>query len=344
MVISSCLFARYSRRIAAGALVAFLCALPGCFDDVWRGNVAIINGTGITLNQVAALRNSTYFEWTNAPLTEMDDMRKQYGEALTNLLAVELVKQYLKSKKLDVTDEEVAAEEERIRADYPQGTFKDMIIGESIDMESWRFLLKNHLSVQRFLDKVLKPNIVIKPEEIAAYFKTHPEEFVRPPWVHFYFISGGDKSAVEACAHELAATKNPVETQTNNPHAVVRTAYMDEHRLDPLIRDTVAKVEPGNLSEVIRMEDEFHQILLVERRGERPLEASEAFLLIEQRLLDQKYGAAYNTWLADRMAKATIKIAAQLLPQEKNEPKPTGTAASSGEVAPPKTEERKPGT
>ena len=296
----------------AGA-IALAMLLSACFDDVWRGNVATINGTGITLDQMAALRNSIYFDWTITPLTEMENMRKQYGEALTNLLAVELVKQHLKRKKLEVSPEEVAAEEARIRADYPPGTFEQMIVDEAIDMESWRFLLLNSLSVRRFLDAVLRPNIAILPEEVGTYLKEHPEEFVRPPWVHFYMVSGTEKDVVEKCAKELAESMDPARVQTENPNALVRTVRMDVPRLPSVYSDELAKMNPGDLSPMVTTEDEFHQMCLVEKLSERPLEPGEAYLQIERTLLEQKSAVEYNKWIASQMAKANIKVASKLL-------------------------------
>lgn len=292
----------------------FVFCLAGCMENVWRGEVASINGRPITLAQVIALRNSTYFDWTSSPMAELDVMRKQYGDALTNLLVVELVKQQLEKKKLGVTDEEVRAEEDLIRSDYPPGTFEDTLVSEAIDLETWRFLLRNYLSVQRFLDRILRPEVVISPDEASAYLREHPQEFVRPSWAYFFLISGVEENEVAECGKQLDATGDPVRVQEMNPDTVIRAVRMDIPRLDPAFAEEIAGLGPGDLSRVLHVGDEYHQILLLETLPERQAEPREAYMQIEEILATQKLHVAYNKWVMGRLKKATIKVSHQLLP------------------------------
>lgn len=296
------------------ALAALLLGLAGCTDNVWQGQVATINGRPITLAQVSALRNSTYSDWVASPTADIDDMRKQYGDALTNLLAVELVKQHLEKKKLEITDEELQTQEEVIRSDYPPGTFEDTLVSEGIDLETWRFLLRNYLSVQRLLDKVLRPEIAISPEEASAYLEAHPKEFIRPPWAYFFLISGFDGNEVAACGKALDETGDPARVQEAHPDTIIRTVRMDIPRLDPALAGEVSGLRPGDLSRVMQVNGEYHQALLLEILPERQAEPREAYLQIEEILMARKLNVAYNEWVLGRLRKASIKVSQQLLP------------------------------
>lgn len=296
------------------ALVLNLSGVSGCTDNIWRGQVATVNGNVITLDQVAALRNSTHFDWTSSAPADLGVMRKQYGDALTNLIAVELVKQQLAKKKLSVTAGEVLSEEALIRADYPPGTFEDVLVGEAIDLEMWRFLLHNHLSVQRFLDTMLRPEIVITPEETDAYLKAHSQEFILPPWAYFFLVTGTERENVNACAKDLDADGDPVQVQERHPDVLIRTVRLDINRLDPALGEALTGLESGDLSPVIEFGGEFHRILLLERRPERQAGPNEAYLQIQETLVGQKLQAQYNEWVRNRMRKATIKVSQQLLP------------------------------
>lgn len=289
--------------------------LAGCTDNVWRGEVARVNGRPISLDQVAAMRNSTYFDWTSHPMAELDVMRKQYGDALTDLVAVELVKQYLAKKKLSVTAGELADKEAQIRADYPPGAFEEVLVSEAIDLETWRFLLHNHLSVQRFLDRVLRRDMALSPEEVEAYRRARPNAFLRPPWAYFFLVSGAEADRVAACAKDLDASSDPVHVQESHPDVSIRTVRMDTPRLDPAIAEEVEKLRPGDLSPVFEVNSEFHQILLLQSLPAREADAREAYLQIEEALGSRKLQAAYNQWVQTRLKKADIEISKHLLPR-----------------------------
>lgn len=308
-------FFRFSKPVAAMGLVCLaLLAVAACTDNIWRGQVATVNGESITLDQVRALRNSTHFGLTSLPLDDLEIMRKEYGDALTSLVAVALVKQQLAKKKMTVTQDDVLAEESLIRADYPTGTFEEILVGEGIDLETWRFLLHNHLSVQRFLDRILRPDIVITPEEADAYLKAHPGESVRPPWAYFFLVSGGDKDLVEACAKDLDKLGDPLLVQERHPKVFIRTVRLDTNRLAPALAGVVSKLHPGDLSPVLSMDGEFHVVLLLETLPQRQAEPDEVYLQIEEILVAQKIQAAYNEWITRRMQKSTIKVSSHLLP------------------------------
>ncbi len=308
------IFRKRSFPLKCVYLLLGLLLASGCTDNIWRGQVATVNGNPITLDQVTALRNSTHFDWTSSPVAELEVMRKQYGDALTSLIAVELVKEHLAKKKLSVTREEALAEENLILADYPPGTFEKILVEEAIDLETWRFLLHNHLSVQRFLDKVLRPEIIITQEEVVAYLNAHPREFVRPPWAYFFLVTGGNEAEVAACGKDLDADGDPVLVQERHPEVIIRTVRLDTNRLHPRLAEEIARLRPGDLSPIFTVEGEVNQILLLETLPERRAEPDEAYLQIEKTLLMEKLQIAYNEWVRNRIQKATIKISKQFLP------------------------------
>lgn len=307
-----------------------LCLLAGCMDNVWRGQVATVNGSPITLDQVTALRNSTYFDLASSPALDLEVMREQYGDALANLIAVELVKQYLAKKKLSVTREEVLAEENLIRADYSPGAFDSLLVDEAIDLEAWRFLLHDHLSVQRFLDKIIRPDIAITPEEADAYLRSHPGEFVRPPWAYFFLITGSNPEDVTACTKDLDIASDPVLVQERHSGVAIRTVRLDVNRLDPAFAKAVAGMFPGDISPVIQLNGEYHRVLLLERLPERQADPEEAYLQIERILVREKMQVAYNEWVKKQLQKATIKISSQFLPQAR--PGSDGPGSGKGVV------------
>ncbi len=302
------------RRIPLLFVLAAFCLAAGCEERMQPGEVARINGRIIMLSQLEAMRNSAFFDGSASVVEDQNELHKQYGPALTDLLALELVKQQLEKKKMAVTDQEVLAEEALIRADYPPGAFESMLVNEGIDRENWRFLLRNTLSLRRFLSKTLRPGISVTPEETTTYYREHEAEFVRPAWAHFLLISGPNRDVVEQGKSRLAATGDPTQVQAQHASLAVRTIRMDRERLLPVFVAELDRMRPGQLSAVVMGGDEFHAMLLLETTPERRLSPTEAYPLIEETLLESKLDAAYNAWIQGRLAKSDIRVSRRLLP------------------------------
>lgn len=295
-------------------LLLFSCTNPLDYFRPVPGEVARINKRSITLAQLEAMQESANMYWGLNPYLSMGDLPKEYGPALYELLAVELVKEQLEKKKLAVTDEELAAEEALIRADYEEGAFEDMLVTNSINLDSWRFLVRNSLSVRKFQQEMLRPGIAVSPGEIEQYFLEHQQEFFLTAKEHFILIVGFEEESVKRASAQLLATADEVQVQADNPDVLVHTVRMPSDRLAPSLREVLSQLIPGQMSPVINAAGEFRSMLLLSVTPERFLAASEAYPLIEEILMEEKLNAAYNSWVQERFKKATVKISPHLRP------------------------------
>ncbi len=337
-----CFTNRMFPRRGVFLLLALCCLASACESRTRPGEVARINGRVITLPQLEAMQSSAFPDWPATSAVDQEALRRQYNPALMNLLALELVKQQLEKKKLSVTDAQVLAEEDNIRADYPPGAFEALLVNEGIDRESWRFLLRNKLSLQHFLEKILRPGITIASDEATEYYRSHEAEFVRPPWAHFILVSGLRKAQVERGRRRLAETNDPALVQAEFPDLAVRSVRMDKKRLFPEFVAELARLQPGQISPAVRADKEFHALMLIEATEERRLSPTEAYPLIEKTLLEEKLHAAYNAWLQGRFAKADVRVSRHLLPsfavrspeaEKKNLPATGGNATEAAPAA-----------
>lgn len=278
------------------------------------GEIARINRRSITLTQLEAMQESSNMYWGLGTSLSIEQLRKAYGPALSELMAVELVKEQLEKKKLAVTAEELAAEEALIRDDYGEGAFEDMLISNAINLENWRFLLKNSLSVRKFREAIVRPGISISSKEVETLYREHQQEFYLSAKEHFILLAGQSADAVERAAAQLLSSADEVQVQADHPEVQVSTVRMPRERLSPDLHEAISNLIPGQMSPVIEFEGEFRSVLLLAATPERMLSASEAYSLIEEWLMEEKLNSAYTEWVKDRFQKATIKISPHLLP------------------------------
>ncbi len=96
-----------------------------------------------------------------------------------NTLVVELVDQLseelvlrcaARDRGIYVTDQDVQAAEAAFRQDYPEDSFKKMLVENAISHGFWRHRLKLNLLFDRLMDKDLRQNIEITPQEMIACY------------------------------------------------------------------------------------------------------------------------------------------------------------------------------
>ncbi|MDY0220150.1 MAG: hypothetical protein RBR67_03335 [Desulfobacterium sp.] len=99
---------------------------------------------------------------------------------LVDQLAEELVlRRAARDRGIFVTPEELKAEENYIRQDYPEDSFEKMLLENAISHDFWRYRLKLNLLFERLIDKDLRQKVEISPQEMVAGYneiKNNSEE------------------------------------------------------------------------------------------------------------------------------------------------------------------------
>ncbi len=323
----------YRFRATVAVVLCLLCV--SCGDAPVQGEVARINGRAVTLAQLEAMRDAVGAGAEGSLPQTTEQLRREYGFALAELLVCELVNQQLEKKKIPVTPEEIAAEETLIRGDYPGNSFETMLREEAIDLDLWRFLLKNRLAVQKLRRELLRPSISIKSEEVEAYYHQNNKEFARPAWVYYIVISGTDKASVESARALLLSTADPSRVRRDFPDLQVLATRMSRDRLAPPLEEAIARLKPGQTTAVRAAAQDFRTMLLLDEGPEKRLTPTEAYPLIEAVLLERKLDEAYDQWADKQLARAKIRVARQFLPQAGNNSTPQGAASGNATTSAP---------
>ena len=99
----------YKFTLAALVLAICLSAFAGCEDQETPpegsyGTVATVNGRGISLQHLQAKHDFNHLSWSASAMPSADDLQRQYGTALTELIIAELMEQELEKRGLAVSD------------------------------------------------------------------------------------------------------------------------------------------------------------------------------------------------------------------------------------------------
>ncbi len=299
------------------ALLLIVMCVSGCENPILRpGEVARVNGRTITFAQLDAVHASLFSGSSNlAHKVDEDQLRRQYNSALFQLIAQELVCQYMDKKGVRVSAEELKAAENVVRNDYPAGEFEVMLVEEAINIDNWRELLYRRMMVELFHARFLRPSITISPDDVQAYYREHSGDFLVPEQWNFIQISGPDKELVEQAAAQYLESKDPAQVELGASTSM-RDISMDPERLPEEISASLQKLKPLQASRVQRLDADYCIFILLKKTPAYMREASETFILVEQALAEDRLHEAYLAWLKDAVSRATILVADPLLPFE----------------------------
>jgi FKBP-type peptidyl-prolyl cis-trans isomerase (trigger factor) len=75
--------------------------------------------------------------------------------------------------KLDVTDEELDQAVADIKKDYPEGTFKTVLLEQAVSYNQWKKELKTRMLMEKVIQQELDPQITVTQDDISAYYEKH---------------------------------------------------------------------------------------------------------------------------------------------------------------------------
>lgn len=296
--------------LCAALLICSACS----FAPREEGVVARVNGRPIYLNQLEFQHDMLHLE-SSADAPTVAGLKKEYGQILWQLIMLELAQQEMETLDLVPTDEEVKKAEETIRADYPPGAFDQVLIEEYIDLDFWRRQLRSHLTLERFFQQVLRPQVSIEYTEAEAYYQGHIQEFSLPPRLRLAVILAQDKDAVSKTLENYRSCRDVPALLAGGGPATVREITVRDVQLPEKWRDLLSRLKPGQSTGILHDEAGWQSLILVERLPAVMLPSAQAYPLIEQSLAEIKLQKAFEHWLSAKIAKAQIAVSTHLLPR-----------------------------
>jgi parvulin-like peptidyl-prolyl isomerase len=277
------------------------------------GVVARVNGFPIYLTDVEAKYDLSHLGWSGSVSPSLGKLKSEYRVILAELIAQELIFQVLNEKNIPVTEQEMLQAEARVRADYPQGLFEQVMVEEYIDLDIWRRQLRAHLSFEKFLNKILRPRITVEHGEVEAYYNEHAREFNVPAQVHFLLVMAAEKARLEE-AYALFRRGADGEILSRELEGVeAQEVKLPLDRLTEKWSKALESVETGGATRALSAQRGYEMLILVDRQPARRLSLQEAYPVIERTLLERKLHEAYAAWLEEEIESADIFISAHLL-------------------------------
>lgn len=311
-------------------LLAALCLATlggGCArDSEEAGVVARVNGRPITLSQLEFMSDMMQMQQLADFNPSLEQLREDHGLALADLIVQQLVAQELEKRGLEVTEEELLQAEEAVRADYPEGSFEEILIEEYIDLQAWREQLKARLAMEKFHNLVLRPRVRLDYQEAEKFYRDNIQDFFLPPRISVVLITGPSQDLVRKATEAYQAGEEPGEVAARLSQVSVRHVKLREDRLPAAWKEALKGTDKNGVSPVWAEKNIVHRIIVLEEMDGRLLDPSQAYPLVETVLIERKLAEEFGVWLEQALASASIRVSVHLLRTEDGEDEAEKTA------------------
>jgi len=305
--------------VLAAALIIVLIKPPFQKDDSSTA-VASVNGTNITKEQL------------------YDKLIEAGGEStLQAMITTELVDQEAKKANVTVTDEDINAELEDLKAQFGgEAAFNAALQQSSMTVDD----LKKQMPLQVKLRKILEPQVTITDQEIKDYYEANKATFNEEEQVRASHILVETKEEADAILKQLkdgADFAELAKEKSSDTGSKANGGDLDFFKRGDMVAefsDVAFKLKVGETSGAVKSDYGYHIIKVTDHKDAKNYTLEEKKDEIKKTLVSQKVSTLSTTWLSDTTAKA--KITNSLTDAKKEataSPEPSASAEAGTESA-----------
>lgn len=100
----------------------------------------------------------------------LNDLRVRVLNQLTDEL---IIIEHAAAMGIYVSDQELEASIEAVKADYPDDTFEQTLLENAVSFQAWKKKLATRLLIDKVIDKELVDKVEITSKDVAIYFQNH---------------------------------------------------------------------------------------------------------------------------------------------------------------------------
>ena len=321
------------RTIKVILLFNLLCILftltPGYLRaEIANRIVAKVNSDIITLYELnTSIKRLTGLSAEELQLRGEKKFYEVRRAVLDNLINEKIAKQQINKLGIKVTtkDVDVAVEQVKRENGLTQEELIHSLKGEGITLKEYKERLKGEIEHFQLVNYEVKSKIVITEENIKEYYQKHIKEYTEANKVRlariFLKIRNPDDRQEKAQVKELGREILTRLEQGRDFFEIAKIysqgpaaqeggdmGWIKLSQLEPRLREKIAKITPGEHTDLDLVPSGYQIIKLIEEEKERVKPFEDVRDAIYSKLFKEKIGKRYVTWLKKLREKSYIKV------------------------------------
>ena len=280
-------------------------------DDVV---VAKVNGTVFTQKDLEAEVDRLIPQATFHRNVPQEKRKFYYDKAIEALVNRELQYQDAVAKGMEIDKEKVNAQMEKIRKKFKSPEeYKAALEKEGITEEKVRAQVEKEMIVQKVVTTKVTEASKISEKDLKEYYEKNASKFKQPESVKLRIISAKDEKKAQDILARIKAGEDFGDLAYKMSEDSYRVksgdiGYMHKGRMLPEIEEAAFKLKVGEMSDLIKAENNWFIIKLEDKKPEHQVSFEEAKDKLKNELETTRAQELKEAWITDLRAKAKIEV------------------------------------
>ncbi|MGC1379694.1 MAG: peptidylprolyl isomerase [Candidatus Baltobacteraceae bacterium] len=229
---------------------------------------------------------------------------------LQQMVQDQLIEQYAKNNNITVSDADITAREDQLKANFPSGAWDEMLKARGLSEADVRSALREQL----ILDKALAKDVTITPAQVKAYFDKNHGSFDKPEQVtarHILVPNLDEAQKVETQLKAGQSFASLAKQYSTDPGTKDKGGELGTFRRGQMVPafDKVAFTAPvGAISAPVKSPFGYHIIQVESRTPGQKASLESATPQITDTLRQQQEAPLIQPFIQGLQQKADIKV------------------------------------
>ncbi len=275
--------------------------------------IAVVNNEAITQKDLDDFVNFTRLqlsrEYAEAEVEKRIDSIKQ--DLLDKLIEDKLILQEARAGNAKIDENRVKARIHEIKRRYPtDAEFQNDLARQGLVQADLEKRIREQMFMFTTVEENVQDKIMVRPEEVTDFYNNNMKEFMTEEERECdIIILDTDQEDAAREFERLFRSGQPLEELKKKfPLTVDKIAAKGEGGLRQDIEEKICSLNPGELSEPLKVNDKYYIFKLLKITPPRQLSLSEVQTRIQAYLFDTKMQEQFAKWLDGLKKKAYIKV------------------------------------